>query len=181
MPECNSFWQIQYDTLFNYISKSIYSVCQSIYVQIAPGCYFFNRHIKCDFFAQVSGLSCFGLDLTISPHLLIMFAQYMKSINYMKQEIKKPLAKWFDRSKAITKSANYVQPVSCLQLLMQHTWSTVSPVKQNMPIWSEICCQLCFEPSDFKLLTSWVRIEIIRSAIPFTSCNLQWEIHHCTF
>jgi len=57
------------------------------------------------------------------------------------------------------------------------TWSTLSPVKQNMPIWSVMCCQLCFEPSAFKLLTSCVRIEMMRSAIRFTSLSLYHDTH----
>uniref|UniRef100_A0A8C5Z671 Uncharacterized protein n=1 Tax=Marmota marmota marmota TaxID=9994 RepID=A0A8C5Z671_MARMA len=46
-----------------------------------------------------------------------------------------------------------------------------------MPIWSVMCCQLWEEPSFLRLETSWVRILMMRSAMPFTSCNL--NIYHC--
>nr|BAE21523.1 unnamed protein product [Mus musculus] len=40
-----------------------------------------------------------------------------------------------------------------------------------MPIWSVMCCQLWEEPSFFRLETSWVLMLMMRSAMPFTSCN----------
>uniref|UniRef100_A0A5F9CZJ3 Uncharacterized protein n=1 Tax=Oryctolagus cuniculus TaxID=9986 RepID=A0A5F9CZJ3_RABIT len=45
-----------------------------------------------------------------------------------------------------------------------------------MPIWSVMCCQLWVEPSFLRLETSWVRMPMMRSAMPFTSCNL---LYHC--
>uniref|UniRef100_A0A8C0HCT4 Uncharacterized protein n=1 Tax=Chelonoidis abingdonii TaxID=106734 RepID=A0A8C0HCT4_CHEAB len=42
-----------------------------------------------------------------------------------------------------------------------------------MPIWSVMCCQLWEEPSFLRLATSWLRMSMIRSAIPFTSSSLQ--------
>lgn len=53
------------------------------------------------------------------------------------------------------------------------TCSGFRPVKQNMPIWSTMCCQLWEEPSFLRLETSWVRMLMMRSAMPFTSCNLE--------
>uniref|UniRef100_A0A8D0B9H9 Uncharacterized protein n=1 Tax=Salvator merianae TaxID=96440 RepID=A0A8D0B9H9_SALMN len=44
-----------------------------------------------------------------------------------------------------------------------------------MPIWSVMCCQLWEEPSFFRFATSWVRMPMMRSAMPFTSTNLT---HH---
>uniref|UniRef100_A0A7N4PUB2 Uncharacterized protein n=1 Tax=Sarcophilus harrisii TaxID=9305 RepID=A0A7N4PUB2_SARHA len=41
-----------------------------------------------------------------------------------------------------------------------------------MPIWSVMCCQLWVEPSFLRLDTSWVRMLMMRSAMPFTSCSL---------
>uniref|UniRef100_A0A8C8S5N6 Uncharacterized protein n=1 Tax=Pelusios castaneus TaxID=367368 RepID=A0A8C8S5N6_9SAUR len=41
-----------------------------------------------------------------------------------------------------------------------------------MPIWSVMCCQLWEEPSFLRLATSWVRMPMILSAIPFTSSSL---------
>uniref|UniRef100_A0A803SLI5 Uncharacterized protein n=1 Tax=Anolis carolinensis TaxID=28377 RepID=A0A803SLI5_ANOCA len=41
-----------------------------------------------------------------------------------------------------------------------------------MPIWSVMCCQLWEEPSFFRLATSWVRMPMMRSAMPFTSVSL---------
>ena len=46
------------------------------------------------------------------------------------------------------------------------------PVKQNIPIWSVMWDQLRDDPSFFKFSLSWVRMEMIRSAIPLTSFNL---------
>uniref|UniRef100_A0A287CUC3 Uncharacterized protein n=1 Tax=Ictidomys tridecemlineatus TaxID=43179 RepID=A0A287CUC3_ICTTR len=40
-----------------------------------------------------------------------------------------------------------------------------------MRIWSVMCCQLWEEPSFLRLETSWVRMLMMRSAMPFTSCN----------
>uniref|UniRef100_A0A8C6RG57 Uncharacterized protein n=1 Tax=Nannospalax galili TaxID=1026970 RepID=A0A8C6RG57_NANGA len=42
-----------------------------------------------------------------------------------------------------------------------------------MPIWSVMCCQLWEEPSFLRLETSWVLMLMMRSAMPFTSCNLK--------
>ena len=56
--------------------------------------------------------------------------------------------------------------------IIHHTCCWFMPVKQNMPIWSVICDQSRCEPSFFRLSRSCVRTDMIRSAIPFTSCNL---------
>lgn len=61
-----------------------------------------------------------------------------------------------------------VNPVDTIH----HTCFWFMPVKQNMPIWSVICDQSRCEPSFFRLSRSCVRTDMIRSAIPFTSCNL---------
>lgn len=53
------------------------------------------------------------------------------------------------------------------------TCSGFSPVKQNMPIWSVMCCQLWEDPSFLRLDTSCVRMLMIRSAMPFTSTSLR--------
>jgi len=55
------------------------------------------------------------------------------------------------------------------------TWSGLSPVKQNMPIWSVMCCQFWEEPSFLSPACSLSLIVMIRSAIDFTSPNLQWS------
>uniref|UniRef100_A0A8C3SYZ2 Uncharacterized protein n=1 Tax=Chelydra serpentina TaxID=8475 RepID=A0A8C3SYZ2_CHESE len=44
-----------------------------------------------------------------------------------------------------------------------------------MPIWSMMCCQLWEEPSFLRLATSWLRMSMIRSAIPFTSSKLPYH------
>ncbi|CAH7076590.1 unknown_gene_5196 [Phodopus roborovskii] len=46
-----------------------------------------------------------------------------------------------------------------------------------MPIWSVMCCQLWEDPSFFRLETNWVLMLMMRSAMPFTSCNLNH--YHC--
>lgn len=56
------------------------------------------------------------------------------------------------------------------------TWSGVMPVKQNMPIWSVMCCQFLVLPSFFSKSCSWVRMEMIRSAIFFTSASLKPDV-----
>uniref|UniRef100_A0A8D2LE26 Uncharacterized protein n=1 Tax=Varanus komodoensis TaxID=61221 RepID=A0A8D2LE26_VARKO len=44
-----------------------------------------------------------------------------------------------------------------------------------MPIWSVMCCQLWEEPSFFRFATSWVRMPMMRSAIPLTSASLVYH------
>uniref|UniRef100_A0A452G850 Uncharacterized protein n=1 Tax=Capra hircus TaxID=9925 RepID=A0A452G850_CAPHI len=46
-----------------------------------------------------------------------------------------------------------------------------------MPIWSVMCCQLWEEPSFLRLDTSCVRMLMMRSAMPFTSCANR--LYHC--
>lgn len=52
------------------------------------------------------------------------------------------------------------------------TCSGLSPVKQNIPIWSMTCCQLWEEPFFFKPATSCSLILMMRLAIPWTSSSL---------
>lgn len=47
------------------------------------------------------------------------------------------------------------------------------PVKQNMPIWSVMCDHSRDDPSFARLERSSWRIEMILSAIPLTSANLE--------
>ena len=53
------------------------------------------------------------------------------------------------------------------------TCSGFMPVKQNIPIWSVICSQLCVDPSRIKPSFNFLRIVIIRSAITLTSPSLK--------
>ena len=53
------------------------------------------------------------------------------------------------------------------------TCSGPIPVKQNIPIWLTMWSQFRFEPFLTNNSFSWVRIVIIRSAIPFTSISLK--------
>lgn len=55
------------------------------------------------------------------------------------------------------------------------TCSGFMPVKQNIPIWSVICSQLCVDPSRIKPSFNFLRIVIIRSAITLTSPSLKVE------
>lgn len=73
--------------------------------------------------------------------------------------------------------ANLFRELFCL--LFQKTWQQefltcgwVSPVKQNIPIWSVIWLQSFWDPSRFKFSLNLLLTEIILSAIPFTSSNL---------
>ena len=55
------------------------------------------------------------------------------------------------------------------------TCSGFMPVKQNIPIWSVICSQLCVDPSRINPSFNFLRIVIIRSAITLTSPSLKVE------
>lgn len=70
-----------------------------------------------------------------------------------------------------TKTSQIQSKIKCLK--PEQTWSGLSPVKQNMPIWSMMCCQLRLDPSLARPATSFSLIVMILSAIPFTSPNLK--------
>lgn len=55
------------------------------------------------------------------------------------------------------------------------TWSGFRPVKQNMPIWSVMCCQFLLLPSLTNPSRSRVLMSIILSAIPLSSTSLEMK------
>ena len=63
----------------------------------------------------------------------------------------------------------------CRHIRILVTCSGFMPVKQNIPIWSVICSQLCVDPSRIKPSFNFLRIVIIRSAITLTSPSLKVE------